>query len=56
MSDEIPGMVSDPEEVARFAAERDQDIASERRLFLGQAVVLLVIVALAIAMATLGGR
>lgn len=40
----MPGMVSDPAEVARFAAERDEDARRERWLLVGQTVMLLVVV------------
>jgi hypothetical protein len=56
MNDSVPGMVDDPDEVARFAAERDEDTAAERRLSLGQGIVLLVMVLITIAMLALGGR
>ncbi|MET0773850.1 MAG: hypothetical protein ABWZ82_12250 [Candidatus Limnocylindrales bacterium] len=39
----VPGLVTDPAEVARFAAERDEDSRRERRLFVGQAVMLLAV-------------
>lgn len=39
----LAGMVLDAAEVARFAAERDQDAAQERGLAIGQVVLLLVV-------------
>jgi hypothetical protein len=54
MTDRLPGMVTDPDEVARFAVERDQDIAAEHRLLLGQMVVLVGVIVVAIALASLG--
>ena len=48
----MPGMVTDPVEVARFATERDEDARRECWLFVGQAAMLfvvLVVVALLVA-------
>jgi hypothetical protein len=39
----VPGMVADPAEVARFAAERDEDLRRERWLLQGQSVVLVAV-------------
>ena len=39
----VPGLVRDPAELARFAAERDEDLRHERWLLAGQGVVLLVV-------------
>ena len=39
----VPGMVTDPAEVARFATERDEDARRERWLFAGQTAMLLVV-------------
>jgi hypothetical protein len=39
-----PGMVTDQVEVARFAAERDQDARGERWLIVGQAAMLLIVI------------
>jgi hypothetical protein len=40
----VPGMVTDAVELARFAAERDEDARRERRLFVGQTAMLLIVV------------
>ena len=48
----VPGLVTDPAEVARFATERDEDARRECWLFVGQAAMLfvvLVVVALLVA-------
>jgi hypothetical protein len=37
-------MVTDQVEVARFAAERDEDARGERWLFVGQAAMLLIVI------------
>jgi hypothetical protein len=37
-------MVTDPAEVARFAAERDEDARRERWLLVGQAAMLLIVI------------
>jgi hypothetical protein len=39
----VPGMVTDPAEVARFATERDEDGRRERWLLVGQALMLLIV-------------
>ena len=41
----VPGMVTDPAEVARFAAERDEDARRERWLLVGQTAMLLIVIA-----------
>lgn len=42
-SSAVPGMVTDPVEVARFAAERDDDLRHERWLLVGQVLMLLIV-------------
>jgi hypothetical protein len=39
----MPGMVTDAAEVARFAAERDEDARRERWLLAGQTAMLLIV-------------
>jgi hypothetical protein len=40
----VPGMVTDPAQIARFAAERDEDARRERWLLVGQVVMLLIVI------------
>ncbi len=39
----VPGMVTVPVEVARFATERDEDLRHERWLLVGQGLMLLIV-------------
>jgi hypothetical protein len=50
----VPGSVDDPVEVARSREERDQDLAAERRLLVGQLGVVAVVMLVAAVLAALG--
>ncbi|MBX3029336.1 MAG: hypothetical protein KF809_04200 [Chloroflexi bacterium] len=50
----VPGLVDTPAEVERFRRERDHDLAAERRLLVGQVVVLVVVVLVVASLLTLG--
>ena len=49
----VPGIVTDPVEVARFAAERTEDARRERWLLVGQTVMLLIVLGVVVLLVTL---
>ncbi len=54
LASDVPGMVDDPLEVARARRERDEDLALERRLLVGQLLVLVVVILVAASLVTVG--
>ena len=49
----VPGLVTDPAEVARFAAERDEDARRERWLLVGQTAMLLIVIVVVAVLVTI---